>query len=140
MNDFELLHNDHALLSSQVVHVVALVKALEQGTTSTASLFAELARQMELLQQQLREHFAFEEAQAFPQLRIARPDMAPALEPLHQQHAIILEAFEKLLTCVNSSEPDWNAAAVLSDTFKTAFSEHAALEAQLFGKISGAQR
>ena len=138
MDDLELLlHNDHELLGSQVVHVVVLIKTLEQNTGPTVPLFAEFTRQTDLLQQQLREHFAFEEAQVFPKLGDALPHVSPRLDRLRQQHEKISEAFSALVASLQAgSEPDWSAAVARSEHFQALFSEHANSEAEILRELS----
>ncbi len=137
MDDVELLHNDHALLGSQVVHVVALVKSVDQNPSSAIPLFTELTRQMALLRQQLIEHFAFEEAQSFPRLAASFPDASPRLDQLRQQHGLILGVFDQLVAALQTtSEPDWSAAVACSNRFESNFTEHVTAETEVLRGLS----
>lgn len=137
MDDLELLHNDHVLLGSQVVHVVALLKSLERNPSSAAPLFAELTRQVELLRHQLVEHFAFEEAQSFPTLAANFPQLCPQLEHLRQQHGLLLRVFDELLASLHAThESDWSTAAACSDRLESRFAEHVTAETELLRGLS----
>ena len=139
MDDLELLHDDHALLSSQIVHVIALIKSLEGGQSSAVALVSEVLRQLEILRQQLHEHFAFEEEEAFSRLSDQHPAYKERLQHLIEQHDQILAAFEELRSIPwaqsqGVSAPD---AAARCYRFESAFTEHAAAETELFREISG---
>ncbi len=138
MDELELLHDDHSLLSSQVVHVVTLIKSLEDTGNIAASHYSEVLRQMEILRQQLLEHFAFEEEEAFPRLDDKFPKVRSKLEQLQSQHDSVLAAFEALRAALWSETkvsrtPD---ATVRCDKFELAFQSHAAAETELLRELS----
>jgi len=137
MDDLQILHDDHALLSAEVVHVVALIRSLEQNPGYTAPLFVDLSRQVELLRHQLVEHFAFEEHNAFPRVREAHTGAGPQLEHLCQQHEKVLAAFDEMLASLQATvEHDWSTAVARSDHFESVFTQHATAEAELLRKLS----
>jgi len=137
MDDLELLLDDHSLLSSQVVHVTALVRTLEQDTSVTSPLCSEISRQVEILRQQLLEHFAFEEAQAFPRLQEKFPHVTSDLQELGGQHAVILDALDAVQTALKANpEPAWPELIAHCDTFGAVFTDHAADEAALLAELT----
>jgi len=137
MDDLQILHDDHALLSAEVVHVVALIKSLELNSDHSAPLFVELSRQVELLRHQLVEHFAFEEHDAFPRVSEAYTGAGPQLDYLCQQHEKVLNAFDELLASLQATiEPDWSTAVARSDHFESVFIAHATAEAELLRELS----
>jgi iron-sulfur cluster repair protein YtfE (RIC family) len=138
MDELELLHDDHSLLSSQVVHVVTLIKSLEDGGQIAASHYSEVLRQMEILRQQLLEHFAFEEEEAFPRLDDKFPKVHSKLEQLQSQHDSVLTAFEALRSALwtetkASLVPD---ATARCDRFESTFQLHAAAETELLRELA----
>ena len=137
MDEVDLLHNDHVLLGSQVAHVVALIKSLEQNPSLTVPLFAELTRQVDLLRQQLTEHFAFEEAQSFPTLAANFPNAGPRLEQLRQQHGLILGLFEELRASLQTTcELDLATAVACSVRLESNFAGHVTAETELLRGLS----
>ena len=140
MDDFELLHDDHSLLSSQVVHVIALIKSLGDNHQPSVPLFSEIIRQMGILRNQLLEHFAFEEEEAFPRLDDKYPTIRARLHQLLEQHDKVLAAFDDLRAALRA-EP---RASIILDTsascdmFEAAFEHHAAEEAKLLRQLAAA--
>ena len=138
MDDLDFLADDHTLLSSQVIHVVALVKAFCDGQFEMARLDTELARQIELLQKQLAEHFAFEEVIAFPHLQRRYPEFGPKLQAILTQHTGVHKAFERFRSALNQ-EPfqlDHANLILMGMAFQTAFEQHATEETQVLNEIS----
>jgi iron-sulfur cluster repair protein YtfE (RIC family) len=138
MHDLELMHDDHSLLSSQVVHVVTLVKSLEEGSHIAATHFSEVLRQMEILRQELLEHFAFEEEEAFPRLDGEYPTIRPQLEQLQAQHARVLAAFEALRSVLWTEAKESRVAETSTscDEFESVFKLHAATETALLRELA----
>jgi len=138
MDELELLHDDHSLLSSQVVHVVTLIKSLEDSGHIAAAYFSEVLRQMEILRQQLLEHFAFEEEEAFPRLDDKYPAIRSKLEQLQAQHDSVLAAFEALRSVLRAEkkEPRVPDPSTSCNRFESAFELHAAAETALLRELA----
>lgn len=81
-----MLVHDHEVLTSQVEHVAALVNGLLQKSFEPATIREELMQQVELLKDQLLEHFGFEEEAAFPFLMKAMPNDASRLQAMSVDH------------------------------------------------------
>lgn len=86
MTDLKILTDDHAVLGSQVVHVMSLLKAFDEEQPNLSNSQVEVIRQADILQNQLAEHFALEEVMAFPHLEERYPELAARLEALLVQH------------------------------------------------------
>ena len=114
MDDLEFLADDHTLLSSQVIHVLALVRAIEAGRFGLAGLNTEIVRQTEMLSSQLSEHFAFEEVTAFPHLEEKYPEYKSRLGAMLAQHAGVLSAFEAFRSVLDVSPSTANYSQVLA--------------------------
>ncbi len=125
MDDRDLLHDDHLLLSSQVVHVSSLIESMDAGLS--VSLQSEVLRQIEILRQQLQEHFTFEEEEAFPRLRDKYPTIQGKLQRLLGQHKNILSALEELrvLPWGQINGTSTREAADRCRSFEAAFTSHA---------------
>ena len=138
MDDLNFLADDHTLLSSQVIHVVALLRVFCEGQFEMARLDTELARQTEVLQKQLAEHFAYEEVIAFPQLQRRYPEFGPRLQAMLTQHTGVHEGFVRLRSALNQdpSQSDHGNLLLLGTAFQTAFQQHATEETQLLNEIS----
>lgn len=81
-----MLVHDHDVLTSQVEHVAAMLHGLSGNDFDAATLRDELINQVDLLKDQLLEHFAFEEEAAFPYLTNAMPEDAPRLHSMSAAH------------------------------------------------------
>lgn len=81
-----MLVHDHDVLTSQVEHVAAMLHGLSGSSFDAATLRDELINQVDLLKDQLLEHFAFEEEAAFPYLINAMPEDAPRLRAMSGAH------------------------------------------------------
>ena len=140
MDDLELLHDDHTLLSSQVVHVVSLIKSLGDGQNPGVSLISEVLRQMEILRQQLLEHFAFEEEEAFPLLGDRYPAIRTKLQRLQEEHERVLAAFDDLRSVLWAESKGLSAQETTTrcDQFEASFTQHAAAETALLQELSNA--
>jgi iron-sulfur cluster repair protein YtfE (RIC family) len=138
MDDLELLSDDHALLGSQVIHVVALLKSLSEARLDTAALTLEIMRQIELLGSQLAEHFAFEEVTVFPQLTQKYPASSPRFQNLLAQHAEVLAAFKGLISAIpgDSESPNYADTIAKSALFESAFERHAREETELLRDLA----
>jgi hypothetical protein len=136
MNDLDLLHDDHLLLSSQVVHVSSLIESMDARLS--VSLQSEVLRQIEILRQQLQEHFTFEEEEAFPRLRDKYPTFQGDLQRLLEQHKNILSALEELraLPWAQSSGISTREAADRCSSFEAAFASHASEENALLQELT----
>ena len=137
MDDIEFLADDHSLLSSQVIHVVALLRAFDAGRYELAGLYIEILRQTEVLQSQLGEHFAYEEVTAFPHLQEKYPEYRSRLQAILAQHAGILQAFEQYRSVLNETPFPFDHVRLLNKglVFETAFELHATEETQLLNEI-----
>lgn len=138
MDDLEFLADDHTLLSSQVIHVLALVRAIDSGRFGLAGLNAEILRQTEILSSQIAEHFAFEEVTAFPHLEEKYPEFKSRLRAMLAQHAGVHDAFEAFRSVLNVDPTPASVAQVLAQgtIFEAAFEGHATQETQLLREIS----
>ena len=134
----KILTDDHALLGSQVIHVMSLLKALDEGQPEITHLYTEVLRQADILQNQLAEHFALEEVMAFPHLEARYPELAAGLEALLAQHDYILDTFEAFYAVLNDEPSTQNRAELLSrgTIFEKAFEQHAATESRLLNEIN----
>ncbi len=137
MDDLDFLADDHTLLSSQVIHVVALLKAFDEGRFELADLYVEILRQTELLQSQLAEHFAFEEVTAFPHLQVKYPEYRLRLQEMLAQHADIFNAFEDYRSALTETPFPFDHARLLAKgiVFETTFERHATEETRLLNEI-----
>ncbi len=137
MNDLDFLADDHTLLSSQVIHLLALVRAIDSGRFGMAGLGAEIVRQTEILSNQLAEHFAFEEVTAFPRLEEKYPEFKSQLRAMLEQHPGVIKAFEGFQAVLKDPTPASLAQVLARGTlFETAFESHATQETQLLHEIS----
>ena len=138
MDNLELLADDHLVLSSQVLHVVALLGALVEGRFAAAPLYSEIVRQTDLLYVQLVEHFEFEEITAFPPLKEQFPALAPRLQTFLNQHDRILEAFKEMRSELELGELHLVHSNALLRTaqFESAFEQHATAETKLFKEMA----
>ena len=141
MDDLEFLAADHTLLSSQVFHVLALVRAIDAGRFGLAGLNAEIVRQTEILSSQLSEHFAFEEVTAFPRLEEKYPKFESRLRAMLAQHAGVLDAFEAFRSVLDVGPTAANLTQLLErgKIFESAFEDHATQETQLLREISAGE-
>lgn len=137
-DDLELLSDDHTLLGSQVIHVVALLKSLSEARLDSAALLAEIMRQIELLGSQLAEHFAFEEVTVFPQLTHRYPAIGPRLQNLLAQHAEVLAAFNGLISAIpgDLESPNYSDTIAKSAFFESVFERHALDETELLSELT----
>ncbi len=137
MADLKILTDDHALLGSQVNHVMSLLKAFAEGQSEITNLQIEVLRQTDMLQNQLAEHFALEEVMAFPHLEDEHPELAARLEGLLVQHDYILDTFEQFYAVLNEEPSTESRAEVLArgTIFEKAFEQHAAAESGLLNEL-----
>jgi iron-sulfur cluster repair protein YtfE (RIC family) len=138
MLDLKLLADDHTLLASQVVHIVALLGAVVEGQFHETNLQSELAHQIELLRGQLIEHFEFEEDVAFPRLAAQFSSAGAQLRGFVTQHDQILDALEELRSALRSdvSLPASEGLLAKAAFFESAFELHATSETQLFKDLA----
>ena len=138
MTDLKVLTDDHAVLGSQVAHVMSLLKTFDEEQPNRPNLQVEVIRQANKLQNQLAEHFALEEVMAFPHLEERYPELAARLESLLVQHDYILDTFEQFYAVLNGEPSLGNHSEVLSTgaIFQKAFEQHAAAESQLLSELS----
>ncbi len=137
MDDLNFIADDHALLSSQVIHLVALLKASDEGRFELAGLDNEILQQTEILQSQLAEHFAFEEVTAFPHLLARYPKYSSRLRALLAQHDDIRLVFEDYRSALDDTPFPFDHARLLAKgiAFETAFESHATEETRLLNEI-----
>lgn len=138
MDELKLLLDDHALLSSTVIHVAALVRRFAVGRFEAAGLQAEIARQVELLREQLVQHFDFEETTAFPTLEETFPSHREHLQTFVAQHDGILRVFEILRTELSfeGAPVDPRSVQRKALAFERVFEEHATAETKLFNELA----
>jgi hypothetical protein len=137
MTDLKVLTDDHAVLGSQVAHVVSLLRVFDEKQPNLSKLQV-VIRQANILQNQLAEHFALEEVMAFPHLEQSYPELAARLEALLVQHDYILDTFEQFYAVVNREPSLGNHSEVHSKgaIFQKAFEQHAAAESLLLSELS----
>ena len=138
MQDLKLLLDDHTLLSSSVIHVVALVRRLAEGRFEATALRAEIVRQADLLHEQLVDHFDFEETSAFPQLEELFPAHVGELQEFVSKHDGILQTFDALRTelSFNDALLDRNGLLGKALSFEREFEAHATAETTLFNGLA----
>ena len=138
MNMLSLLSDDHALLSSDVIRLVTLVRAFAEGRFGRTHLQYEIRRQSNVLRSQLMEHFDFEESTAFPRLTRAVPAIETKLHRLIQDHDRVLETFEAIRTELELCSSAHVAESLLPKVlaFEHAFKKHATEETELFEELS----
>jgi len=138
MGDLPLLADDHTLLRSQVIHVKALLRVLVDGHFESKALQAELIQQMDLLGDQLIEHFEFEESTAFPHLSIQFARFSSQFQRFVSEHVQILKAFEAFRSDLMLEMSQLLRIDILSKAafFESAFNRHATSETQLFDKLA----
>ncbi len=138
MDDLPLLSDDHTLLRSQVTHVKALLRVLVDGHFESKALQAELIQQVDLLGNQLIEHFEFEESTAFPLLVKRFATFSSQFQTFHSEHIQILKAFETFRSDLMLETPQLMPIDLLSKAalFESAFKRHATAETQLFDEMA----
>jgi iron-sulfur cluster repair protein YtfE (RIC family) len=134
----KLLLDDHALLSSSVIHVVALVRRFAVGRFEAAGLQMEIARQVELLREQLVQHFEFEETTAFPHLEEVFPAYQEQFQQFVAHHDGILRVFEIVRTELSfeGAPADGRSVQRKALAFERVFEEHATAETKLFNELA----
>lgn len=137
MANLKILTDDHALIGSQVIHVMSLLKAFAEEQSETSNLHVEVLRQADMLQTQLADHFALEEVMAFPHLEEGHPELAARLEGLLVQHDYILDVFEQFYAVLGEEPSTESRAEVLARgrIFEKAFEQHAAAESSLLNEL-----
>jgi iron-sulfur cluster repair protein YtfE (RIC family) len=137
-DDLKLLLDDHTLLSSSVIHGVALVRRLAAGRFEATALHAETSRQVELIREQLIQHFEFEEAKAFPRLEVLFPAQADALQQFVAEHDGILQTLDLLRTDLSFDRPpaDGRNLQKRALAFERVFEAHATAETNLFNELA----
>lgn len=138
MDDVQFLADDHALLSSQVIHVVALVRAATEKRFELAELRSEIARQADILHDQLAEHFDFEETTAFLRLEEIFPAYAVKLQQFSAEHDSIMQAFDEFRTELRVAPANREESSLLAKavTFEQQFERHATTETRLLGEMA----
>lgn len=138
MHELKLLSDDHALLSSTVIHVVALVRRVAAGRFEAANLPIETTRQAEQLHEQLARHFDFEETSAFPQLESLFPECREGFQRFVAEHDAILQALELLCTALAVREvpSDQGSLQRKALAFERIFESHATAETTLFNELA----
>ena len=137
MEDLDVLADNHTLLGSQIIHLVALLRVFSEDRFVMAHLHGEALRLTEILQRQLAEHFALEEVTAFPQLGESYPEIRPRLRALLAQHDGVFEAFDQLRLALNEdpSKLDRAQFLALGTAFEVAFEQHATEEDRLLNEL-----
>jgi hemerythrin-like domain-containing protein len=138
MDVLKLLVDDHALLSSSVIHVVALVRRFAAGRFEAAGLQVEIVKQVELLHEELVHHFEFEETTAFSRLEELFPLHRVQLQNFIAQHDGILRVFEIVRTELSfeGAPADGRSAQRKALAFERVFEEHATAETKLFNELA----
>jgi hemerythrin-like domain-containing protein len=140
MDAVRMLVHDHGVLTSQVEHVGALVKGLLDKTFSPEALHDELLQQIELLRDQMLEHFGFEEEAAFPFIVDVLPEQAVPLRSLivaHEQIARQLVSVVELLGLTNKDTLGLQVGPIAStfDRFLNVYRSHVSEEVQFLDLI-----
>lgn len=144
-----MLVHDHDVLTSQVEHVAAIVRGMSSHHFDAAALRDELINQVDLLKDQMLEHFAFEEEAAFPYLTNAMPEDAPRLSQMSAAHdriaRCLVEVSELLrLTSRETIQPQTGPIAATFERFVNHYRSHVREESEVLTtlqtKLSDDQR
>lgn len=135
-----MLVHDHDVLTSQVEHVAAMVSGLSGNSFDAATLRDELINQVDLLKDQLLEHFAFEEEAAFPYLTSAIPEDAPRLRSMSAAHdriaRCLVEVSELLrLTTRDTIQPQTGPIAATFERFLNHYRSHVREESEVLSSL-----
>jgi hemerythrin-like domain-containing protein len=106
MDAVRMLVHDHEVLTSQVEHVGALLFGLLGRDFAPESMRDELVQQVDLLKDQLLEHFGFEEEAAFPFLVHAMPEDAERLRSLASTHDRIVRSLIEVVDLIRLTTKD----------------------------------
>jgi hemerythrin-like domain-containing protein len=112
MDAVRMLVHDHDVLTSHVEHVSALMYGLVGRKFSPESLHDELVQQLELLKDQLLEHFGFEEEAAFPYLAEKLPQHREGVRSLSVAHDRIARALTEAYDLLRLTNRDTLALQV----------------------------
>jgi|GEM_PF-3205286 len=139
MDDLILLSDDHALLMSQVKHVMALTHVYGERSADGAQLREETLKQSKELRSQLEAHFAFEETTIFPKLEVEFPGAALRIQQLVTSHGQVLRALEEYLGELKLERPHSAEPRLLdaASAFEREFQAHVDTEAALFLELAG---
>jgi hemerythrin-like domain-containing protein len=149
MDAVRMLVHDHEVLTSQVEHVSALVHGLLGKEFAPASMRDELLGQVDLLKDQMLEHFGFEEEAAFPFLIDAMPEDSEKLRALtlaHERIARCLVEVSELirLTTKDTLELQTGPIAAAFDRFVNHYRSHVGEESDILdameNRLTGKQR
>ena len=110
-----------------------LIESLFVGLGSTLSVRDEvLARRRSAgLRRALDAHFVLEEDHYFPRLCDARPDRAPDLERLIEEHVTMRSHADDVSAHLDRG--DWGAAVGTFDALRSLFKQHEAREREVVG-------
>lgn len=149
MDAVRMLVHDHGVLTSHVEHVSAIMYGLIGRKFAPESMRDELVQQLELLRDQLLEHFGFEEEAAFPFLAERLPQHAPMVRALAQAHDRIGKALSNvheliLLTTRDTFPPQVAPIAEAFENFVTCYRSHVREESEVLdvleAELSQSQR
>jgi iron-sulfur cluster repair protein YtfE (RIC family) len=135
MGVFELLSDDHALLKSQVCRAVALLKVHVEAGLEESSSELEAIRQLDVLSDQLVEHFEFEENTVFPELEAQFPEQCSQVEEFRLQHEQVLHALHTLQDHASTRRTAADTILLMT-AFEDAFCRHASSEMDLFRQLA----
>lgn len=140
MDAVRMLVHDHEVLTSQVEHVSALVYGLAGRDFGPESMRDELLQQVEILKDQVLEHFGFEEEAAFPFLTNAMPSESDQLRALALAHDRIardlVEVAELIhLTTKMTLGPQTASIAAAFERFVNGYRSHVREESELLDKM-----
>jgi hypothetical protein len=135
---FELLSDDHSVLMSQVRHAVALLSAHVEAGLEGSSSELEAIRQLDMLTDQLIEHFEFEENTLFPELEAQFPEQRSQFGVFRMDHEQILLALRSLQdhASQDSTAHTDGDTILLMTAFEAAFDGHISSEMGLFKQLA----
>jgi iron-sulfur cluster repair protein YtfE (RIC family) len=138
MGVFELLSDDHALLTSQVRRAVALLRVHVEAGLEESSSELEATRQLDMLSDQLIEHFEFEENTLFPELEVQFPEQSSQFGVFRKHHEQILRALQSLQdhASQDSRRRTASTSILLMTAFEAAFYGHVSSEMGLFKELA----
>ena len=106
MDAVRMLVHDHDVLTSHVEHISALMFGLTGRQFAPEAMRDQLLQQLELLRDQMLEHFGFEEEAAFPFLVEKVPGHAQAVRALMQAHDRIGRSLTETVELVTLTNRD----------------------------------
>ncbi len=129
------LEDEHGPLAARVQGLGELVAAITEGARAPESAHAEFVAGLEVLRDELLDHFGREEECFFPFFAEALPDAAPAVHGLEAAHDRICGALTRLVHLSARSEAAFAQSFVhvarVYARFAATYAEHAESEREV---------